>query len=178
MKKVVKYVATFDSIDRLIKFKLDEQSLLDILDSPLKIIYRFRQMNYDDCEAGGLVIGYENLETGNYTVVDMTLPGAHDLRSRVQFIRKDSNHLKVLDQLKLNGGYIGTWHTHPQAIPIPSTTDIIDWKESMEVNANKTRYLVFVIAGTEQFRVWIGDCKLKQLKEIVECEKINEIYII
>lgn len=176
MKKVVKYVATFDSIDRLIKFKINEQSLLDILDSPLKIIYRYRQINYDDCEAGGLVIGYENRETGNYTVVDMTLPGIHDLRSRVLFIRKDSNHIKVLEQLQLKGGYIGTWHTHPQVDPTPSGTDIIDWKESMEVN-NKTRYLVFIIAGTKQFRVWIGDCKHKRIIEVAECKKNNEIYI-
>lgn len=173
----MKYVATYESIDRLIKFKINEKSVLDILDSPLKILSRYRQLGLDDSESGGLVIGYESLITGNYTIVDMTLPGIHDFRSRVRFIRRDRTHVKALEQSKSKGGYIGTWHTHPQVDPIPTVTDIIDWKESMEVNINQTRYLIFIITGIERFRVWIGDCKLKQIKEILECEKINDIYI-
>lgn len=178
MKKAVMFVATFDSTDRLIKFKINEDSYLDILDLPLKEMYKFRQIGSLDCEAGGLLIGYENYKTGNYTVGDITGPGEKDIRSRILFIRKDRIHIEFLDKKKSKGGYIGTWHTHPQTKPIPSKDDIIDWKECLELNSGKNRYLIFIIIGTEMFRVWVGDCHLKRINEVAECKASNGIYTI
>ena len=71
---------------------------------------------------------------------------------------------------------MGVWHTHPQAIPIPSSIDWKDWQETLMVDKTACKYVFFLIAGTESARVWVGDLTSKQIIEIVECEKEGDLY--
>lgn len=178
MKEVVKFVVNINAVGRLVKFRINKHSFLDVLDKPLKAMYRYRQSGLSNYEAGGLLVGYVNDKTGNYTISEITTPGENDIRNRTSFVRKDENHIQVLEKKKSRGGYIGTWHTHPHKQPVPSVVDIIDWKECMTFNNSATRYLIFLIMGTEFLSVWVGDCQSKQICELQECEKHNGIYII
>jgi integrative and conjugative element protein (TIGR02256 family) len=49
-------------------------------------------------------------------------------------------------------GYIGTWHTHPQDIPIPSGIDKIDWKSHEQENPD--RPLFFIVVGLKKISIY------------------------
>ena len=151
----------------LIKGKLPNGLTIDLFEPVITQLIKSRQVGKDTPERGGYLIGYENAKTLNYTISSATPPSSKDYARR-SFIRLSfRNHLKSIT-LKKTDGYIGTWHTHPQEIPYPSSIDIKDWKESLKFNRKSTSYLIFIIVGLSCFRVWIGDCynfKLFELKE-------------
>lgn len=155
------------SSQNLIKSKLPNGLCIDLFEPVITQLIKSRQVGKDTPERGGYLIGYENAKTLNYTISSATPPSSKDYARRC-FIRLYSmNHLKSIT-LKKTDGYIGTWHTHPQEIPSPSSIDIKDWKESLKFNRKSTSYLIFIIVGLSCFRVWIGDCsnfKLYELKD-------------
>lgn len=115
-------------------------------------------------EAGGILVGYENAFTGTFTVSGATAPQVSDIRSRIAlFLGKQ--HRELLKKLDSPYGYIGTWHTHPSSAPIPSAADLRDWKKCIKQNRNSTSALVFVIAGTECYQIWLYDSELSNLFE-------------
>ena len=73
--------------------------------------------------------------------------------------------------------YMGVWHTHPEDIPEPSSTDWNDWRSSMNNEKSGCGYLIFLIAGRKQFRIWVGDIETREIVEINECKKIDDIYV-
>ena len=60
---------------------------------------------------------------------------------------------------------IGTWHTHPSGMPTPSSVDLRDWKKCIKQNRNSTSALVFIIAGTKSYRIWLFNSNLGNLIE-------------
>lgn len=71
---------------------------------------------------------------------------------------RDPSHQQAIDKAfeQSNGelGYIGTWHTHPQCVPVPSIIDLNDWAQC--TLRNPDRQLVFAIVGIEQVNVYIS----------------------
>lgn len=151
----------------LIKGKLPNGLCIDLFEPVITQLIKSRQIGKDTPERGGYLIGYENAKTLNYTILSATPPSRKDYSKRY-FIRLCSmNHLKSIE-LKKTGGYIGTWHTHPQEIPYPSSIDIKDWKESLKFNRKSTSYLIFIIVGLSCYRVWVGDCNTFKIFELKE----------
>lgn len=163
MIRVVIYVAHYDT-NNIIKIIGDNSIIIDILPEAQNNIFFYRQTLWSHSESGGLLLGYENATTKNLTVSATTIPQIEDIRSRCR-LKLSSLHFNHTITIKKPYGYIGTWHTHPTAIPTPSTVDLKDWSECIKANKNKTEHLVFIIAGTEEFRVWVANCKTGIIKE-------------
>ena len=71
---------------------------------------------------------------------------------------------------------MGNWHTHPQERPIPSSVDLNEWHEIICKDTTGSEYAFFIIAGTTELRLWIGDYKTGIISEVYETKRVNEIY--
>lgn len=150
------YVVIYDDRTTIKKFSFQNGTSLDLFPDVQEILYAYRQTSSNAPEAGGMILGYENAGTGIFTVSGATEPQASDMRWRFAlFFGK--GHREMLKKLKPPYGYIGTWHTHPSGTPIPSSVDLRDWKKCIKQNKNSTSTLVFIIAGTESYRIWLYD---------------------
>jgi integrative and conjugative element protein (TIGR02256 family) len=47
--------------------------------------------------------------------------------------------------------FIGDWHTHPERIPTPSTSDVRSIREAVARSKHHLNGFVMLIAGTEPF---------------------------
>lgn len=155
-KKDVIFVVTYDNRESIKKVVFQNGIVLDLLPDVQEILYSHRQNTGTSAEAGGLLIGYENVETGNFTVSGATEPQLSDIRTRISLFL-GIQHNKLLQYLEIPYGYIGTWHTHPSEVPVPSSTDLKDWKKSIKHNRKSTNALIFIIVGKKGFRVWLCD---------------------
>ena len=72
--------------------------------------------------------------------------------------------------------YMGVWHTHPQRIPEPSEVDWNDWYQTLREDKTGCNYIFFIIAGTHEARVWVGNFITMEILEIFECQKVEGIY--
>lgn len=118
---------------------------------------KFRQMNHNDTEACGVLIGTKDFASNHYCIESVTVPMSKDTRTKYSFTMKDPRHQKIVDKayLESNGTsiYLGTWHSHPQAIPTPSHIDYEDWQRCLKRNPD--RNLFFIIIGLEQIKIVI-----------------------
>lgn len=127
-----------------------------------------RQLHPDAPELCGILIGSCEKATESCRIELITTPGKRDIQYRSRFVLKDPCHQKAVDLAfhRSEGclGYLGTWHTHPEEIPTPSTVDINDWVACAERNPD--RQLYFVIVGTLKTCVFIKhDNQFKMLNE-------------
>lgn len=163
-KKDVIYVVTYENRDSVKKALFPNGIVLDLLPNIQEILYSNRQATGTSAEAGGMLIGYENVETGNFTVSGATEPQLSDIRTRFSLFLGIQHNI-LLQHLDSPYGYIGTWHTHPSEFPVPSSADLKDWQKSIKHNRNSTNALIFIIAGRKGFRVWLYDAKSETLCE-------------
>ena len=125
----------------------------------LTAMLRYTQDAPEKTEAGGVLLGRHILETNDIIVDRITEPMLGDRRSRFRFFRARRRHQDVIDQVwrESNGTctYLGEWHTHPEATPTPSGRDYRTWQRKLW-HDQFTEPIFFVIAGTEETRVWEG----------------------
>lgn len=111
----------------------DGQSKIKIDDHLLHCLKEYRQLHKEDLEAGGILVGRENLSNNNLIIEHFTTPQHDDFRSRNKFLRSSKYHLSFFDELyKKNNGtvrYIGEWHTHPEDVPHYSSVDWKNWRK-------------------------------------------------
>lgn len=157
-------MVTYEKRESIRKITFSDGVQLDLFPDFQNILYEYRQINKDLPEAGGILIGYENAETGNITIAKGTAPKALDFRSRAR-LYLSKQHRSEIQELEYPYGYMGTWHTHPTDIPIPSSVDLRDWKKCLKKNAHATGSLIFIIGGKEAFRIWRYDSATEQLIE-------------
>ena len=137
----------------------------------LKLWKNSRQINNKDHEKFGVLIGTSSESLDEYWVDSVTSPFPKDKSSKFSFMLRDKKHQRIVDKAFAQSGdttvYLGTWHTHPENIPTPSSTDTNDW--SACIRKNPGRQLFFVIVGTKCIRVFVqngfGFKKLKQKDE-------------
>jgi integrative and conjugative element protein (TIGR02256 family) len=123
--------------------------------SIIKIWETFRQIDSQSNEACGILIGNQLQDTQVYELEFITTPQKQDIRSKYHFVMKDPFHQQFLEEkYKESNGtsiYLGTWHSHPQHIPIPSSIDIKDWQQCIDRNFN--RRLFFIIVGIQEIKI-------------------------
>lgn len=116
-----------------------------------------RQIKENHLERFGVIIGSRSVEHEEYWVDMVTTPFPNDRATRRSFALRDNKHQLSVDQaFKHSGGtsiYLGTWHTHPEAIPEPSIIDMKDWLSCIKRNSG--RQLFFVIVGNKDVRVFV-----------------------
>ena len=158
------FVVTYENLSAVQKVVFPNGATIDIFPAVQEMIYSYRQVASSSTEAGGMLVGYENVETGNFTVANATEPQPLDVRTRISLVLR-GQHREYLRKLHEPYGYIGTWHTHPSTTPSPSSVDLRDWKKCIQKNQACTSGLVFIIAGTNNYRVWLCDSKTGNVSE-------------
>ena len=128
--------------------------LLTFSTDVLQVFDEFRQVQVDASEAGGVLLGYVR---GNHLeVVEATRPTAWDRRLRFLFERFPQGHEFIVKarwgatEGKLR--YLGEWHTHPESIPSPSSTDFIEWRKKAKARIDG-RPMLAVIVGVDALHV-------------------------
>lgn len=81
-------------------------------------------------ESGGILLGRRRSK--HFEVVYATTPYQSDEQSPTSFLREPDGHQVVATDLwTASGGevgYVGEWHTHPEAKPTPSSIDRREWR--------------------------------------------------
>jgi integrative and conjugative element protein (TIGR02256 family) len=133
---------------------------LIITDSVTAKLLKYRQTKIWHKEAGGLLIGRHLIENDDLVVDQITEPTRWDRRFRGFFFRSHK-HSKLVHKAWKNSDktqtLIGLWHTHPEKIPHPSSVDYEDWEKTLYHGDFVGDYLVFMIVGIQQIRLWQGD---------------------
>jgi len=108
-------------------------------------------------EAGGLILGFIDNQTKGLLAEELTFPGKGDKRSRTSFYRSD-RHQKEAEIWNKNtdgkGTQLGLWHTHPEYNPKPSSVDIEDCFNVLNVGSFDCDGLLYMIVGTNTIGCW------------------------
>lgn len=111
----------------------------------------YKQIEPSSVESAGLLIGCY-LQNGDVLVDEITTPKASDTRTRTTFTLDAEAHQADIDTAYDESdrllGYIGTWHTHPQDVPVPSGIDKMDWRSHERDNPD--RPLFFIVVGLQK----------------------------
>ncbi|WP_072283156.1 Mov34/MPN/PAD-1 family protein [Syntrophotalea acetylenivorans] len=119
----------------------------------------FRQLNREMMESGGFIIGRRISGTQTSVADEISTPMREDFQTRSSFFRNYGhidwlkNRWKATHQ---TGQLLATWHTHPEPIPSPSSTDYGDWRNVLKKCVLPGVPVYFVIVGQEQIVVWRG----------------------
>lgn len=80
-----------------------------------------------ETESGGILIGRQLLQSLSFEIVFASMPNINDISKQFSFIReKDAANKLIASAWEQSGGsknYLGEWHTHNQALPVPSLID-------------------------------------------------------
>lgn len=130
-----------------------------VLPGPCRRMHQFVQTNEEDPESGGTLIGRYISGTDDVVVDEITVPLPSDDQTRQTFRRTQASHQQKIERAWEDSGntqtYLGEWHTHPEAVPVPSELDQATWIKKL----SRDRFgesLFFLIVGTERIRAWEG----------------------
>lgn len=126
--------------------------------SVCELIHSHRQADIEQPEAFGVLIGTTSVDMRERWVELATSPMSGDCQSRYHFSLRDPGHQHHVDKAFARSGgsqiYLGTWHTHPEVSPKPSSVDKADWRRC--IGRNERRPLLFIIAGTSETVVFVS----------------------
>ena len=158
--------------NKCVKMILPNRKVVDILTPVAEEINKWLQDSLEKPESGGYIVGYQHQKTGNISLENVSHPYSLDVKTRVIFDIRDPRHnifLKKAERKK--SYYMGVWHTHPQTVPIPSNIDWDDWRETLLSDKTGSQYVFFLIAGTKELRIWVGDYMTGEITELEEATK-------
>lgn len=141
-------------------FRKSDRGKLEISIHALSLMLAFVQNARPKREAGGVLLGRYIRESPDIVIDEVTVPMIGDRRRRYSFYRDRQRHQKAIDQAwqetEGTSTYLGEWHTHPEDIPIPSDTDVKNWKCRLKEDIFSGNALYFIIIGIENLRIWEG----------------------
>lgn len=98
------FVVTYENLSAVQKVVFPNGATIDIFPAVQEMIYSYRQVASSSTEAGGMLVGYENVETGNFTVANATEPQPLDVRTRISLVLR-GQHREYLRKLHEPYGY-------------------------------------------------------------------------
>lgn len=123
----------------------------------VEIWTQYKQIKHLDKEGFGVIIGRSNHSKKSIYIDYATTPQKLDKATRSSFLLQDPAHQQQVDKIFIQSnqqqGYLGTWHTHAEAVPYPSSIDITDWGKC--ISRNLDRQLCFFIVGTEKTALFV-----------------------
>ena len=120
--------------------------VLVFTDSVLDHFKRYRQTRCWHREAGGQL--FAKLYSERIIIEEATGPRRTDRRTRTSYIPDRIAEQAEIDQrYPRNLHYIGDWHTHPEAIPRPSPTDIASMIDCFKKSKHTLNAFILVIIG-------------------------------
>lgn len=167
-----------DYKDKCVKVSLPNGKTVDILGKVFEQLSDWIQEDVESVESGGFILGYKHKETGNISLEFITTPQPMDERTRLSFLLRDPRHSILLSRAKARKSYyMGVWHTHPQKAPVPSIIDWKDWHSTLQTDKTGCEYIFFLIAGSQEVKIWAGDLETKIIEEVFEVTKEGDLYI-
>lgn len=149
-------MATVGDLSRLLSAGMCRVISYDIDNTGQKLIFadivlnhfnRNRQWTPQIPEAGGQL--FVRFEGNSIQVEQATGPRATDRRSLLDFIPDRLAERREIKRLFRAGlHYVGDWHTHPEAYPRPSETDIDSLRDMFKKSRHKLASFLVVIVGT------------------------------
>ncbi|QIK40508.1 Mov34/MPN/PAD-1 family protein [Pontivivens nitratireducens] len=110
----------------------------------------WRQSDPKMPESGGQLFGV--VEGQCVKLMRATGPRVSDRRGRFFFIADRFAERREISALHMSGlHYLGDWHTHPQAVPAPSGTDISSMADLFVRSKHDLNAFLMVIVGTAGF---------------------------
>lgn len=105
-----------------------------------------RQLRFWQSEAGGLL--FARLLNRNVVVEVATGPRKTDRRTRWTYKPDRSAEQQEIDKFHPQGLlFVGTWHSHPEPIPTPSSVDLHSLAESFVMSHHHLNAFVLAIIG-------------------------------
>ena len=150
-------------------YRRAEVGAVKLMPPVVKVLCDSRQLKGEDLESGGVLLGRLVDDCRDVLVDAVGRPGAKDRRGRMFFRRARASAQRLVKRSwRRSGGrqnYLGEWHTHPESFPQPSLRDVEEWKRIVREAEYDQGFLIFVIVGTVEIRVWEVDrdrCELAQ----------------
>lgn len=103
-------------------------------------------------EIGGVLMA-EQIEAGRFRIVDFSLDA--EIGGAAHFVRSVEHHHAALSEFyertesdfsRFN--YLGEWHSHPNHLPIPSTTDVMSMASLVEGERDIPFALLLIVRAT------------------------------
>lgn len=121
--------------------------VLSLSEDVIEHFRQHQQSNANQAEAGGQLFA---TFSGNSIEVSLaTGPRQCDHRSPIHFKpnrKAERREIKRLFQVGLH--YVGDWHTHPQRIPIPSSTDVENITDIFRKSHHSLAGFIMIVVGT------------------------------
>lgn len=117
----------------------------------LRTFNRHRQGWLFGRESGGqLFAGFE--DPGTVDVQEATPPRHADVRTRHSFMPdRRAETREIQDRHRCGLHFVGDWHTHPEARPSPSTTDIVSAQAAFLSSSHHLNAFLMVVVGRAPF---------------------------
>ena len=120
--------------------------------------------------AGGILLG--QIRKNEIYILKVTEPSRWDIRHLFGFVRKKKQAQRAIDvEFEKSEGrtiYLGEWHSHPEAAPTPSSTDIGMIKQQFSKNEINEDFLLMLIVGYNQ-----DFCAIYDGKKLLQGDHIN-----
>lgn len=143
---------------KFMKFARPNGGIVEFNKTAAELINRYRQLNKNDAEAGGMLLGRLISESRDLVVDEVTEPTKLDLKGRFYFIRRRRAAQRRVNKAwaESNGtlNYLGEWHSHPEDDPTPSQVDIENWHRIGSEARFEQDFLLFAIVGRSITRLW------------------------
>lgn len=118
-----------------------------LTEATLRSILHYRQKGIWAREAGGqLFATFEGAET---IIHAATKPSRLDLRTRLGFkpnLKQQRSEIEANYKKGLH--YVGSWHSHPEPIPVPSALDCASMITNFLRSSHDLKGLIMIIVGT------------------------------
>lgn len=138
-------------------FRKSDAGRVKLAQSALERIHHYAQTDERKLAAGGLLLGRHIKDTNDFVVDWVTVPMMRDVRQRKAFVLDTPLHQREAEKLwRSSGGtcgLLGDWHTHPEADPSPTQSDIQTWRSKLK-NDLTTGFSFFAIMGSKRLGLW------------------------
>ena len=132
----------------------DQQILLS--QSVLEVFSAYRQLKAET-ESGGLLFAEFNFP--QICITEASPPHSSDKRWRTFFIPNRVLQRRLIrSHFKKGLHFVGEWHTHPMAVPVPSGVDLESMTEAFSKSRHELNYFMMVIVGnsSEKLNLWVS----------------------
>ena len=132
-------------------FEIGESKQRLVIDA--SVLNRFsehQQHDGDSLEAGGQL--FARFSDHEITITKVTGPRLADRRSRYLYLPNRREEQREIDEMHRKGlHFVGDWHTHPEAVPTPSSSDIRTIKEAVAKSRHHLHGFLMIVVGSADF---------------------------
>jgi integrative and conjugative element protein (TIGR02256 family) len=132
-------------------FDIGESQQRLVIDAPvLNHFAEHQQHGGDSLEAGGQL--FARFSDHEITISNVTGPRLADRRSRYLYLPNRREEQREIDEMHRKGlHFVGDWHTHPEAVPTPSSSDIRTIKEAVAKSRHHLHGFLMIVVGSGDF---------------------------